>query len=77
MPSYYLSENQTNGVYEIHAEGCVHLPDRYHRLYLGEYPNGRLALKKAALLCSNVKVCSECGVPELAYPQPFLVHQAS
>lgn len=77
MPSYYLSENETDGVYEVHVEGCPYLPDHYHRLYLGEYPNSRLALKKAALLCTNANICGNCGVPELTHPQPLAVQHAS
>ncbi|WP_419909430.1 hypothetical protein [Hoeflea sp.] len=77
MPSYFLDEDETNGVHEVHAKDCSHLPDRFHRIYLGEYPNSRLALKKAAQFRKNVGVCPACGEKEIHHPQPYVVRCAS
>lgn len=60
MASYFLDEVLKDGVYEVHAEQCPNLPDKYHRLYIGEYPNSRLALKKAERLKNCVSLCPSC-----------------
>lgn len=77
MPSYFLDENEINGVHEVHANDCPRLPDRYNRRYLGEYPNSRQALKKAAQIRTNVDVCDNCGKREPNNPQYQVVRCAS
>ena len=60
MASYFLDEIPRDGLYEVHVAQCPNLPDKYHRLYIGEYADSRLALRKAERFRTCVSRCATC-----------------
>ncbi|MCE1159216.1 hypothetical protein SDC9_11671 [bioreactor metagenome] len=48
MARYYVNSNaQSNGDHEVHVETCSWLPDKDHRVYLGDYHSCVLAVAEA------------------------------
>ena len=48
MKYYYLNDNQqSNGDYEVHAEGCSFMPLLANRTYLGLFSNCKDAVAEA------------------------------
>ncbi|NDV70264.1 hypothetical protein D0T66_15275 [Dysgonomonas sp. 25] len=66
MKKYYLNNNQqSNGDYEVHCEGCSYLPYEHNRTYLGMFSNCRDAVAKAKSLYPYRKIngCHYCCNP--------------
>ena len=58
---YYVSDYaQSNGVHEVHREGCTFMPAEDERTYLGVFDNCSDAVKKAREYYAQSKGCYYC-----------------
>lgn len=59
---YYVNKNaQGDGFHEVHTVSCAWLPDIENRIYLGDFSNGKDAVKVAKQYYSNVDGCYYCN----------------
>lgn len=58
---YYVNTNaQSTGEHEVHKSTCSWLPDAENRIYLGEFSDGKEAVKAAKKYYSKVDGCYYC-----------------
>lgn len=61
MKLYYVDKNQNqNGHHELHIATCVHLPNLFHRKYLGNYNTLSEASHHAKKHYQNTVACIHC-----------------
>lgn len=66
MKHYYLNNNQqANGDYEVHVEGCIYMPSIFNREALGVFDNCKDAVARAKFLFPYRKIngCFYCCRP--------------
>jgi len=62
MSRYYVNKNaQSNGDHEVHTTGCSFLPALENRIYLGDFPNCRPAVREARKFYNQVNGCYFCS----------------
>ena len=62
MYRYYANKNpQSDGVHEVHREGCSYMPSSQNQHYLGMYSNCHDAVEKASTYFSIVDGCFYCS----------------
>lgn len=64
MKSYYLNKDTSknpNNDHEVHAEGCIWMPEASKREYLGYFNDGKGAVQKAKDMgYQKVDGCATC-----------------
>ena len=62
MAHYYVNKRaQPNGDHEVHAYGCVWMPEEENRLYLGQFHSCAAAVKEAKKHYYQVNGCYYCS----------------
>lgn len=59
--NYYVNKNaQETKEHEVHKSDCSYLPDIENRIFLGNYPNCKYAIKKAKVYFEDIDGCAHC-----------------
>ena len=64
MALYYVNKlAQANGDHEVHREWCGFMPDRKNRIFLGDFPDCRSAVRAAIRRYPRADGCFYCSKP--------------
>jgi len=62
MAIYYVNKNaQDNGDHEVHTTGCLYMPEKENRLYLGEFASCHGAVLEAKKTYDKSDGCFYCS----------------